>query len=220
MRLLIAPAIVLLVTLSVQSCKSSEKKEEKAPFCDMTCDNDTIQQRGDNPEKSLVRITMDNCEPDSITWGNLRMDTYRQLQFAELAGRNVRIDRDNVKMYIFGTTHAWLVFNDCSTGQGFIARLPYNEKENIFRKNSAFNAADPKYKVHESMVAYTDRGNIFVEEMATGKKAMMTFGAQTDMEYDRMHETVESVQVSPTEIRARVKIGKDWKDLEKKITLE
>jgi len=79
---------------------------------------------------------------------------------------------------------------------------------------------DPKYKVHESLVAYTDRGNIFVEEMATGKKAMMTFGAQTDMEYDAMHETVESVQITPTRIWAKVKIGKDWTEKEKAITLE
>jgi hypothetical protein len=49
---------------------------------------------------------------------------------------------------------------------------------------------------------------------------MMTFGAQTEMEYDRMHETVESVEVTPTHVRARVKIDKEWKDLEKKITLQ
>jgi hypothetical protein len=49
---------------------------------------------------------------------------------------------------------------------------------------------------------------------------MMTFGAQTDMEYDAMHETVESVQITPTRIWAKVKINKEWTEKEKAITLE
>jgi hypothetical protein len=219
MRILLVPCLAICVAAFSASCNSSKKEEPKA-FCETPCDNDTMQFRADIPEKSFVMITMDNCEPDSITWGNQRMDTYRQLAFAELAGKIVKINKDYVKVDITGTSHAWIQFNDCTSGQGFIARLPYNEKENIFRKNSAFNPADPKYKVDASLVAYTDRGNLFVEEKATGKKAMMTFGAQTEMEYDRMHETVESVEVTPTLVRSRVMIDKEWKDLEKKITLE
>lgn len=219
MRILNPLCFMMAAVIGLIACNSNKEAEVKS-FCETTCDEDSIQFRGNNIEKSFVLVTIDNCEPDSITWGNQLMDAYRQLAFPELAGRIVKINKDNVKARIVGTSHAWITFNDCETGQGFIARLPFNSKENIIRKNSAFIATDPKYKVDESLVAYTDRGNLFVEEIATGKKAMMTFGAQTEMEYDKMHETVESVLVTPTEIRARVKIGKEWKDLEKKITLE
>ncbi len=219
MRTLFTACVAATAVILFYACKSSTS-QQPATFCDTACNNDTIRFKGDNPDKSFVMITMADCEPDSITWGNQKMDNYRQLQFAELAGKYVRINKSYMRAYIHENSYAWLIFTECINGQGYIIKMPFNDKENIFRKNSAFNSMDPKYKVHESLVAYTDRGNIFVEEMATGKKAMMTFGAQTDLEYDAMHETVESVQITPTRIWAKVKIGKDWKEMEKEIKLE
>ena len=70
------------------------------------------------------------------------------------------------------------------------------------------------------MVAYTDRGNIYVEETKSGKKAMMTFGKALDIDYDAIHEYIDSVNVSPERIWVKVKIENEWKELEKKITLE
>jgi hypothetical protein len=217
MRILFTLAMAAIFVIA--SCKSSSNNTPPT-FCDTTCNNDTIRVKADNKEKSFVRISMNKCEPDSITWGTQLMDAYRQMQFATLAGKFVKINKDFVRIHIFGTSYAWLMFNECVNGQGFIIKLPFNDTANIFRKLSAFNPMDPKYKVHESLVAYTDKGNIFVEEMATGKKAMMTFGSQTDMEYDNMHATVESVQITPTRIWAKVKIDKEWKEIEKNIKLE
>ena len=69
-------------------------------------------------------------------------------------------------------------------------------------------------------MANTDRGNIYVEDMATGKKAMMTFGQKLDVDYDAIHEHIDSVNITNSRIWVKVKIGDAWKELEKKIVLE
>lgn len=210
-----------LTFLFIYSCNSGSGEETgTTDFCKADCGVDTIQAKDGNKEKSFVRITMQNCRPDSITWGNSVMENYWQMEFAELAGKELSINPEKVRFTFYGSGYAWLIFNECKGGQGYIIKLPFNKTDNIFRKSSAFNSLDGKYKVDTSLVAYTDRGNIFVEQMATGKKAMMTFGENTDLEYDAMHETVDTVNITPTHVWAKVRIGKEWKEIEKDITLE
>jgi len=213
--------MIILAFLIIYSCNSGADNANVAKdFCKADCGVDTIQAKEGDNVKSIVRINMRNCRPDSITWGNSLMENYRQMEFAELVGKELSINPDNVRFKFYGNAYAWLIFNECKWGQGYIIKLPFNKTDNIFRKSSAFNLLDRKYNVDTSMVAYTDRGNIFVEQMATGKKAMMTFGENTDLEYDAMHETVDSVSITPTHIWAKVRIGKEWKEIEKDITLE
>lgn len=205
----------------LNACNSSSKTESKhESFCDSDCNTDTIRVAADTKEKSFVRITLKNCEADSVTWGTRQMDQYRQLPFGELTGKNMKLNENYVRINVYDTKYAWVTFNECEWGQGYAVKLPFNKTDNIFRKNSAFNSIDPKYQVHDSLIAYTDRGNIFVEEKSTGKKATMTFGEQTDLEYDAMHNTVDSVNITPTRIWAKVKLGKEWKEIEKNITLQ
>lgn len=70
------------------------------------------------------------------------------------------------------------------------------------------------------MIAYSDKGNVFVEELVTGKKAMMTFGKALDIDYDVIHETIDSVNITPQRIWVKVKIDGEWKELEKNIELK
>ena len=56
--------------------------------------------------------------------------------------------------------------------------------------------------------------------MSTGKKASMTFGEALDIDYDIMHASIDSVNITNTRSWAKVKIGKEWKIIEKNITLE
>jgi len=87
-------------------------------------------------------------------------------------------------------------------------------------RTSGINNLDPKFSIGDNLLAYTDRGNIYVEEIATGKKAMMTFGEKLDIDYDAIHEYIDSVNVTNERIWVKVKIKNNWKELEKKIVLE
>jgi hypothetical protein len=163
---------------------------------------------------------MKNCKPDTITWSHNRISSKRKVEFPFLAGKEVHINKTHIRHFIKDTSYVWLTFNDCITGQGFLAKIPFNKTDPIVRKNSAFNSFDPKFLVDEKLAAYTDKGNIFIEDMATGKKASMTFGREVSMDYTDIHETIDSVVVTPQKVRVRIKIDNEWEVIEKNITLQ
>ncbi|HEY6505444.1 MAG TPA: hypothetical protein VIZ28_15830 [Chitinophagaceae bacterium] len=192
-----------------------------ATFCDTTCNNDTLRFSIDHPDRPFVAIGMKNCLPDTITWSHAKLTTKRKLPFAELTGKEVHINKNFIRYYIKDTSYAWILFNECINGQGFLVKIPFNKTDNIFRKNSGLNSLDPKFYVAENLAAYTDKGNVFVEEMATGKKATMTFGRQIDnMDYNDIHETLDSINVTADRVWVKVKIDNEWQVKEKKITLQ
>ncbi len=220
MRILSIFFITACFVLALNACNSSPKETKHEAFCEGNCDTDSVKVKTTGKDRAYVLILLKNCEGDSVTWGNAKMDTYRQLPFGELTGKNMKLNENYVKIDVYESKYAWVTFNECEWGQGYAIKLPFSKTENIFRKNSAINSIDPKFRVHDSLIAYTDRGNIFVEEKSTGKKASMTFGVKTEMEYDNMHATLDSVNITPTRIWAKVKIGKEWKNLEENITLK
>jgi hypothetical protein len=217
MRILIVLSFFILFagSFSFTACKSGP-----ATFCDTTCTTDTFRFSIEHPDKPFVTIGVKNCMPDTITWSNDRMDAKRKFIFSNLMGAEIHLNKNYIRSFIKDTSYAWLVFNDCINGQGYIVKIPFNKTSNIFRKNSAFNSFDPKFSVADNLVAYTDKGNVFTEDMATGKKASMTFGQQIDIDYKNIHDKVDSITVTPDKIRARVKIDNEWKIIEKKISLE
>lgn len=87
-------------------------------------------------------------------------------------------------------------------------------------RTSGINNIDPKFSIAGNLLAYTDRGNIYVEDITTGKKAMMTFGENLEIDYDVIHEYIDSVNITNSRIWVKVKIKDNWKELEKKIVLE
>ena len=157
---------------------------------------------------------------DTVAWSYIDMGINRKLGLTDLVGTAVTLDKAKVGCFIKDTSYAWLYFNDCTTGRGFQMKIPFNKKENIGRKSSGLNSFDPKFSVAEGLLAYSDRGNIFAEDMITGKTAMMTFGEKVDINYDDLHKTVDSVNVTPTRIWAKVLIGGEWKVFEKNVELK
>lgn len=216
--MLIKILVVIIVTaMMAQAC--GEKKQKS--FCADPCLKDTVKFVNEtNPLQPYVYISAKNCLPDTLTWSYKGMGVNRKLGFAELVKTEIQLDQNLITCHIQDTSYIWLLFNDCGSGRGFLLKIPFDKKKEITRKGGAINRVDPKYSVAEGLVAYTDKGNIFVEEMATGKKAMMTFGKATDIDYDAMHETLDSVNITPTRIWAKVKMDNDWKEFEKNITLE
>lgn len=191
-------------------------------FCDTACMKDTIKFiKSDHELKPYLYISAANCLPDSVIWSYSGMGINRKLSFDDFGGHKFSLNKDYMHCFIKDTSYIWLLFNDCTNGRGYFAKIPFDKKQNISRRGSAINNIDPKYAVAEGLVSYTDRGNIFVEDMNTGKKAMMTFGEMLkDLDYDAMHEFIDSVNIAPNHIWAKVLIGKDWKQMEKTITLE
>jgi len=216
--LLIAFAAIVLLTFTFRACKSSSGP---ATFCDTSCLKDSIKFiKEEHPYKPYVYISANNCMADTITWSYIDMGINRKLGLTDLLGTPVTLDKDKVGCFIKDTSYAWVYFNDCNTGRGFQLKIPFNKKENIGRKSSGLNAFDPKFSVAEGLIAYSDRGNIFIEEMASGKKAMMTFGEKVDIDYDAVHETVDSINVTPNRVWAKVLVGTEWKTFEKNIELK
>ena len=212
--------LVLSAATIILACNNKPSQSAKT-FCDTACQKDTIKFINDiHKLKPYIYISASNCLPDSVIWSYTGMELNRKLSFTDLAGARFPISKTSASCYFKDTSFAWLLFNDCSSGRGYFVKIPFDKKKSISRKGSAINHFDSKFAVAEGLVAYTDKGNIFVEEMATGKKDMMTFGKITDMDYDAMHKVLDSVNITTSRIWAKVKIDKEWKTMEKNITLE
>ena len=210
--------VILAITISFfASCNSAEAPPS---FCDTLCITDSMKFTGDHQLKPYVYISANNCGVDTITWSYSGMGTDRKTGFEYLIGTKVNVNKDYLKCYIRDTAYAWLLFNDCITGRGFQVKLPYNKEGTFSLKSSGINGFDKKFSVEDNLVVNTDRGNIYVEDMQTGKKAMMTFGEKIDIDYDALHEHLDSVNITSSRIWVKVKAGEKWKELEKKITLE
>jgi len=215
MKLLLVPAIALIVAFSMGGCKSSSADGPKL-FCDTACLKDTLKFAGDHATKPFVYITSNNCKGDSITWGY----TGAAARKTKFDYQDAKLNKDFARCIFKSNEFAYILFNDCATGRGFQIKLPYDKQQSFVMKTSGINNIDPKFSIADNLLAYTDRGNIYIEEITTGKKAMMTFGEKLDIDYDALHEYIDSVNVTDARIWVKVKIGEAWKELEKKITHE
>ena len=213
--------LVIFVSAIIFSCGDKGGPTSALP-CDTTCQSDTIKFiKEDHQLKPYLYISAANCLPDSVIWSYSGLGNNRKLSFDDFGGHKFKLNRSLMDCYLKDTSYIWLSFNDCTNGRGYIIKIPFDKKQSIFRKSNALNKFDPKFAVADGLVAYTDRGNIFVEDVATGKKAMMTFGKMmADLDYDAMHEFVDSVNITPGRIWAKVLLGKEWEVIEKNITLQ
>jgi len=216
MRILAIIAAVAITAASVSSCGSGSSAPKT--FCDSACLKDTLKFTGTHKLKPTVFISASNCKPDTIIWSYDGLESSRKTKFEIPAG--VIINKDFVRCLFNENKYAYILYNDCGTGRGFQMKLPYDKAENFVMKSSGINNMDKKFSVADNLVVNTDRGNIYVEDMNTGKKAMMTFGQKVDIDYDAIHEHVDSVNVTDTRIWVKVKIGDKWEVKEKSIVLE
>jgi hypothetical protein len=219
MRLLITAAAIVF-TASLYSCKSSGSGDASKSFCDTVCLKDSLKFTGDHKLAPSVFITAKDCLPDSIIWTYKGLGANRKTGFTYLLNATVNINKEVIRSYFRDTAVAYVLFNDCSTGRGFQITLPFNKKQNFSLKSSGINNFDPKFSIADNLLVNTDRGNIYVEDMASGKKAMMTFGEKLEIDYDALHEHIDSVNITNSRIWVKILVDKKWTELEKKITLE
>jgi hypothetical protein len=193
------------------SCKNSATG--KAGFCDTVCMKDSLKFIDNNhPLKPYVYVSAENCMGDTLTWGFIGQN--KNIPF------NYKLNKDFTRCLIKDTAFALLVFNTCENGRGYFMKFSFGKKASFKKSTTAINNFDPKFSVADSLLVYTDKGNIFVEDIATGRKALMTFGKPLDIDFDAIHETLDSVNITPNRIWVKVKVDDEWKELEKNITLQ
>ena len=217
MRSLIIPAIVMLLAISFGACKSSSSAKT---FCDTACLKDSIKFTGDHILKPYVYISARNCMADTIIWSYTGMGVNKKEAVSFFTGREVYLNKNYIRCVFKDTGYVWMMFNDCATGHGYLLKLPFNKTASIGRKSKAINNIDPKFSISGNLVAYTDPGNIFVEDMFTGQTAQMTFGKDIGADHNDIHKYIDTVNITPSRIWVKVKIDNEWKELEKKITLK
>lgn len=218
MKSLIIPVIAIAFIVSFISCKSSGKGGKT--FCDTACLKDSIKFTGNHKLQPYVYISARDCKADTIIWSYKGMGVNKKEAVSFFTGREVYLNKDNIRCVFNDTSYVWMMFNDCATGHGYLLKLPFNKTASIGRKSKAINSIDHKFSIDGNLVAYTDPGNIFVEDMFTGKTAQMTFGKDIGADHDAIHEYIDSVNITPTRIWVKVKIDNEWKELEKNITLK
>jgi hypothetical protein len=216
MRPLLLP-LLAIIALAGTNCKSGSGGGPKL-MCDTVCLKDTIKFSGEEFKlKPYVYISVKDCKPDSIIWSYNGMGANRKTKFDY---STVSLNTNFVRCIFNDTSFVYLLFNDCATRRGFQIKLPFDKKQSFEMRTSGINNLDPKFSISDNLVAYTDRGNIYVLEVTTGKKAMMTFGEKVDVDYDAIHEHIDSVNVTNSRIWVNVKIKDKWTPIEKNITLE
>jgi hypothetical protein len=98
-------------------------------------------------------------------------------------------------------------------------QLPFNKKQSLRKMSSAINSFDKKFVVPEDLRAYADYSTIYVEDINTGKKESMTFKEEFKIDFNNIHEVVDSVNVSHDRIFVQLIKGGENLPLEKKISL-
>jgi hypothetical protein len=209
---------ITLFTFSLLSCNGGAGSPPA--FCDTTCSNDTIRFIGKHETLPTVSISMSGCLPDTIQWRHDGMSTYTKTGFMYLIEQSVRINKNFVTAKFKDNAYVWVLFNDCLTGRGFQLKLPYDKSAKFAVKSSGINSFDPKFSIAEQLIVNTDRGNIYVEDAYTGKKAMMTFGEKIPINYDLIHDHLDSVHITENRIWVRFKSNNKWVEKEKNIVLE
>jgi len=214
MKYILSLAALALLAFYFTACKSSSAPQL---FCDTVCLKDTIRFQGDHPLQPYVWIAPTDCRPAHIIRGHKALGASLKSEFGF---ESARVNPAFIRCRFRDTAYAYLLFNDCLTGRGYQVRLPFSTTGTINQRSSGINSIDPKFSLSDDMIAYTDRGNIFVEQISSGKTATMTFGKWLDIDYDALHEYIDSVHITPDRIWVKVKVDDQWKELEEKITLE
>lgn len=212
--------IVIIITcfIGLISCDNSSKVAKV--FCDTTCLQDTIKFTGDHAEKPFVYISVNDCMPDTVIWSHNKLASNLKIDFNEVAGSGLRINKDKIACYFKDTSYAWLEFNDCLTGRGFLAKLNYTKKSNRSKYTSALTHFDPKYKIEDGLICYADYTFIYVEDIYTGKtEKMLLADHEVKINYDQIHNTFDSVNISRNRIFIELIENGQKKPLEKKISL-
>jgi hypothetical protein len=209
-----------VTAIIILSACNNQTADVAKPLCDTTCLKDSLTFTIQHPQKPYVYITASDCKPDSLIWSHSALDNNRKMAFNTLVDRPVYLNKANVSCYIKDTSYAWLKFNDCLTGRGYLMKLPFNKGNDLSNYTSALNNFDPQFKIAEGLICYADYTFIYVEDMETGKAAKLLMNdEELKIDWNNIHKTFESVNVTRQKIEADILINGNKKHVEKNISL-
>ncbi|HEU0063785.1 MAG TPA: hypothetical protein VFQ58_02095 [Flavisolibacter sp.] len=213
MRAIILYCIILAWFTSCNNAKTSNS------ICDTLCKTDSIKFKGNDQFNQSLAISLKDCKPDTLKWTHGKLKITRQIQLTDFLSQDVKLNPSAVSASFQDTTCAWLAFNDCVTSRGYILKLPFNKSNGIQKISGALNKFDSKFFVADGLLAYTDRGSIYVVDGNTGKEVMMTFKEEYPIDFMDIHKVLDSINVSRS--RIYVKLIKDGQEvpIEKQIAL-
>lgn len=199
-------AIILLL---FAACKNSDKNSAQVSFCkDTTCLSETMKFESEAKDKPFVRISFKDCKIDTIHWEKSGLGVIKDIIFSEFIPNDVKPSKEAFSCTIIESKCAWVKFNDCATGRGYLIRLPFDKGGVTSKYTSAINNFDPEFKVADGLVAYYDNTFIYVEDMATGMEAkqLLTDIGVTDIDYNDVHSLIEKVDITKEKIYAKLNV--------------
>ncbi len=211
---------LLLIAMASVFFASCNNDGTGTAFCDTTCTSDSFKFKGNDQLKQEVTLTTIGCYADTISWTHIGKVNIRKMPVTDLIDEPLRLNKSAVEGAILDTSMAWISFNDCMTGRGYLLKIKLNQKGGVGVLSGALNRFDKKFSIDPDLRAYTDRGNIYVDNVKTGQSAQMTFKEEyKDMKFEEIHKTLDSINV--TKSRIYVKLLKNGTEvpLEKKIAL-
>lgn len=186
---------------------ASKESKESTSFCtDTTCITTPMHFDAKVEGNPFVHITFKDCKIDSIHWEKGGMGVIKDMNFSEFIPNDIKPTQQAFACDIIGTAYAWLRFNDCVTGRGYIVRLPFDKTGTTSKYTSAINNFDPAYKVAEGLVAYYDNTFIYVQDINTGKtaKALITDTGVPNTDFSDVHSLIKSVDITKDHITAKI----------------
>ncbi len=211
----------VFATIAFVSCKDGGQEASSQPFCsDTACITEPMKFESDAAGKPFVRISFKDCQFDSIHWEKGGMGVIKDIIFNEFIDKPVKPSKEFISCDIIDGKDAWLKFNDCATGRGYLLKLPFDKTGSTEKLTSAINNFDPKFKIEEGLVAYYDNTFIYVRDIATNlvAKQLLTETGVTDIDYDNIHSLIDSVNITKSNIYAKLKVAK--KEIEHNQPLE
>lgn len=211
----------VIATLAFVSCKDGGNETVSQPFCsDTACLTEPMKFESDAAGKPFVRISFKDCQFDSIHWEKGGMGVIKDIIFSEFIDKPVQPSKQFISCNIIDGKDAWIKFNDCATGRGYLLKLPFDKSGATEKLTSAINNFDPKFKIEEGLVAFYDNTFIYVRDVATGKtaKQLLTETGVTEIDYDNIHSLIDTVNITKSNIYAKIKADK--KEIEHNQPLE
>ena len=211
---------LLSFAFMMASCNNNSGEQSAAKlFCDTTCSSDTFLFTGNHKLDPSVSISVKNCAADTLSWNHGAMPAALQMHMGTLLDNLVRLNKSAISCFIKDTSYAWVTFNDCMTGRGYLIYLPFNKKESVRKMSSAITSFDKKFVVPDDVRAYSDYSTIYVEDINTCKSERMTYKEEFKIDFNNIHETIDSVNISRNRIFVQLIKNGQKVPLEKNISL-